>query len=75
MIHELVDAGNSEVVIEHNPGIMAQSDWIIDLGSDGGVAGGEIVDEGTPEDISAQLQLKCIIEFVKCSDNDTIIIV
>ena len=54
IINELVDSGNSVVIIEHNPDVMAQSDWIIDLGPDGGSAGGEIVDAGTPKQIASR---------------------
>jgi excinuclease ABC subunit A len=44
------------VVIEHNLDLMAEADWIVDLGPEGGDAGGEIVARGTPEDIAAQPQ-------------------
>ncbi len=47
----LVQRGNSVIVIEHNPGILLASDWIIDLGPEGGDRGGMIVASGTPEDI------------------------
>ncbi len=49
IIDRLVDAGNTVVVIEHNLDIIKRADWVIDLGPDGGSAGGEILYEGTPE--------------------------
>jgi len=49
VLNRLVDAGNTIVIIEHNPDIIKVADWIIDLGPEGGDAGGEIVAAGTPE--------------------------
>ena len=51
MLHELVDQGNTVVVIEHNLEVIKTADWIIDLGPEGGDGGGEIVVAGTPEDV------------------------
>jgi len=52
VLQRLVDAGNSVVVIEHNLDVVKSVDWIIDLGPEGGNAGGSIVAEGTPEDVA-----------------------
>jgi excinuclease ABC subunit A len=52
VLHRLVDAGNTVVVIEHNLDLVAEADWIIDLGPEGGAEGGRIVVEGTPEQVA-----------------------
>ncbi len=52
VLHRLVDGGNTAVVIEHNLDVMAEADWIIDLGPEGGDGGGEIVAQGSPEDVT-----------------------
>ena len=51
VLHALVDAGNTVVVIEHNLEVIKTADWILDLGPEGGDGGGRIVAQGTPEDI------------------------
>ena len=51
VLHKLRDHGNTVVVIEHNLDVIKTSDWIIDLGPEGGDGGGRIVAEGAPEDI------------------------
>jgi len=52
VLHALVEQGNSVVVIEHNLDVIKTADWIIDLGPEGGVKGGEIIAEGTPEAVA-----------------------
>jgi len=52
VLHELVEGGNTVVVIEHNLEVIKTADWIIDMGPEGGDGGGEVVGVGTPEDIA-----------------------
>jgi excinuclease ABC subunit A len=52
VLHELVDSGNSVLVIEHNLDVIKTADWILDLGPEGGDGGGRIVAQGTPEDVA-----------------------
>ena len=54
VLHALVEQGNSVVVIEHNLEVIKTADWILDLGPEGGDKGGEIVAEGTPEEVAAE---------------------
>jgi len=54
VLHRLRDHGNTVVVIEHNLDVIKTADWIIDLGPEGGDGGGQIIAEGTPEEVAAQ---------------------
>ena len=51
VLHRLADHGNTVIVIEHNLDVIKAADWIIDLGPEGGERGGEIIAQGTPEDV------------------------
>jgi excinuclease ABC subunit A len=53
VLHQLRDAGNTIVVIEHNLDVIKTADWLIDMGPEGGAGGGQVVGVGTPEDIAA----------------------
>lgn len=52
MLQQLVDAGNSVVIIEHNLDVIKCADWVIDLGPEGGSDGGRLMAEGTPEQVA-----------------------
>ena len=54
VLHELADAGNTVVVIEHNLDVVKTADWILDFGPEGGDGGGKIVAFGTPESVAAE---------------------
>jgi excinuclease ABC subunit A len=54
VLHRLVDAGNTVLMIEHNLDVIRNADWVVDLGPGGGAAGGTIVAQGTPEDVARQ---------------------
>jgi excinuclease ABC subunit A len=53
LLQRLVDAGNTVMVVEHNLDIIKGADWVVDLGPEGGMAGGRIIAEGTPEQVAA----------------------
>ncbi|MDQ4030609.1 MAG: excinuclease ABC subunit UvrA, partial [Actinomycetota bacterium] len=52
VLQRLVDTGNTVLVIEHNLDVIKQADWIVDLGPEGGDAGGEVIATGTPEEVA-----------------------
>jgi Excinuclease ATPase subunit len=52
VLHRLVDAGNTVVVIEHDLDVIAEADWILDLGPEGGEQGGRLVVQGAPDDVA-----------------------
>jgi len=52
LLQRLVDAGNTVIVVEHNLDLIKAADWIIDMGPEGGAAGGRLIAEGTPEEVT-----------------------
>ena len=53
VLHQLRDAGNTIIIIEHNLDVIKTADWLIDMGPEGGDGGGQVVAQGTPEDVAA----------------------
>ncbi|MCK5671700.1 excinuclease ABC subunit UvrA, partial [Candidatus Bathyarchaeota archaeon] len=51
VLHRLVEGGNTVIVVEHHPGVLASCDWVIELGPEGGPEGGRVIAEGTPGEI------------------------
>ena len=56
VLQRLADAGNSIIVIEHNLEVLKSADWVIDLGPGAGDAGGQVIAQGTPEDVAENAQ-------------------
>ena len=56
VLHDFVDAGNTVLIVEHNLDVIKTADWIVDLGPEGGAAGGQIVAAGTPDDVAQNKQ-------------------
>ncbi len=52
VLHTLRDHGNTVIIIEHNLDVIKTADWIIDMGPEGGVEGGQLIAEGTPQEVS-----------------------
>jgi len=64
VLQRLVDAGNSVIVVKHNLDLVKAADWVIELGPEGGIAGGQLLAEGTPEDV-AKVKGSCTGQYLK----------
>ena len=65
VLNRLVDQGNSVVIIEHNLDVIKTADWVIDLGPEGGEAGGHVVAAGTPEAVAQDAERSYTGQFLK----------
>ena len=65
MLNQLVDQGNTVVIIEHNMDVIKTADWIIDLGPEGGNEGGRVVATGTPEEVAHQADKSYTGQFLR----------
>jgi excinuclease ABC subunit A len=67
VLNRLVEQGNTVVIIEHNLDVIKTADWVIDLGPEGGDAGGRVVATGTPEEIAAQADMSFTGQFLRAA--------
>jgi excinuclease ABC subunit A len=67
VLQRLVDAGNTVLVIEHNLDVIKQSDWVIDLGPEGGAEGGRLVFQGTPEGLASSSGVSLTARYLRAA--------